>query len=158
MDLNCRTILRWANIALLVLYPLSWYAPLMRAGLLPLFGLTEISVLTGVLSLWDSDKALAVFVILFALVAPLGKTLALCLIQFGYLRRSVLAWVGILGKLAMAEVFLIAIYITVVKGIGLAHIETAWGLYLFTFCSITSLLIGLLESRQTPWPTPRDPA
>ena len=40
-------MLRYANLALLILFPLAWFAPLLRAGVLPLFGLSEISVITG---------------------------------------------------------------------------------------------------------------
>ena len=29
--------LKYANLALLVLFPIAWFAPLLRAGLLPLF-------------------------------------------------------------------------------------------------------------------------
>ncbi|MFB0940589.1 MAG: paraquat-inducible membrane protein A, partial [Paracoccaceae bacterium] len=29
------------NLCLLVLFPCAWFAPLLRAGLLPLFGLSE---------------------------------------------------------------------------------------------------------------------
>ena len=47
------------------------------------------------------------------------------------------------GKLAMADVFLIALYITLTKGIGVGRIEVAWGLYLFTACIFASLWIGL---------------
>ena len=53
------TALRLANLALLVLFPLAWFAPLMRAGMLPLFGLSEISVMSGLQSLWGSDVVLA---------------------------------------------------------------------------------------------------
>jgi len=41
----------------------------------------------------------------------------------------------------MADVFLIAVYIVVAKGVGVGRIETAWGLYLFTFCVAASMLI-----------------
>ena len=37
-----------------------------------------------------------------------------------------------LAKLAMADVFLIALYIVVAKGVGHVTVEVAWGLYLFT--------------------------
>ena len=47
-----------------------------------------------------------------------------------------------MGKLAMADIFLIALYIVLVKGIGLATVEVAWGLYLFTGCVLLSLVIG----------------
>ena len=141
--------LKWINLTLLVLYPLAWAAPLMRAGLLPLFGLNEISVLTGLQALWGTDIVLAVIVTVFALFAPYVKTIGLALIQFGYLSRRVLPTLTFLGKLAMADVFLIAIYVTIVKGIGIGRIETAWGLYLFTVCIFVSLGIGIAETRRT---------
>jgi len=141
------TALKAANLALLVLYPVAWAAPLMRAGFLPLFSLDEISVLSGLQALWSSDIFLALIVTVFALFAPWLKTLGLALIQFGILDRRALAAVNILGKLAMADIFLIAVYITLAKGIGVGRIETAWGLYLFTSCILASLLISLAESR-----------
>jgi|SRR6056297_1548560 len=141
--------LKWINLTLLVLYPLAWAAPLMRAGLLPLFGLNEISVLTGLQALWGTDIVLALIVTVFALFAPYVKTIGLALIQFGYLSRRVLPTLTFLGKLAMADVFLIAIYVTIVKGIGIGRIETAWGLYLFTSCILVSLGIGIAETRRT---------
>lgn len=137
------TLLRIANLALLVLYPISWFAPLMRAGLLPLFGLSEISVMTGLQSLWASDIFLALVVTIFALFAPYIKTIGLALIHFDLLSPKVEKVLEIMGKLAMADVFLIALYITLSKGIGIGRIEIAWGLYLFTFCIIASLLISL---------------
>ena len=136
-------MLRFANLSLLLLFPLSWFAPLMRAGLnLPLFGLSEISVISGLQSLWRSDVVLALVVTVFALFAPYLKTIGLALIHFGLLRRKVLPALDILGKLAMADVFLVALYITLIKGIGLGRIEVAWGLYLFTACILASILIA----------------
>lgn len=133
---------KWINLVLLVLFPISWYAPLMRAGLLPLFGLSEISVITGLQSLWDSDIFLALIVALFALAAPLLKTLALALIHWNMASARLLPVLAVLGKLAMADIFLIALYITLAKGVGVGRLETAWGLYLFTACILTSLWVG----------------
>ncbi len=138
-----------ANLALLVLYPLAWWAPLMRAGLLPLFSLNEISVLTGLQSLWASDIFLALVVTLFALFAPYLKTIGLALLHFGLLKPAALPVLHALGKLAMADVFLIALYITLSKGIGLGRIEVAWGLYLFTGCILASLFISW-KTEQSP--------
>jgi uncharacterized paraquat-inducible protein A len=141
------TTLKWINLSLLILYPVAWTAPLLRAGVLPLFGLSEISVLTGLWSLWETDILLAVIVAVFALIAPYGKTVGLGLVQMGWLDRSALPVLGVLGKLAMADIFLIAIYITVIKGIGIGRVETAWGLYLFTACILASLIVTLVEAR-----------
>ena len=141
-------MLRYANLALLVLFPVSWFAPMLRAGMLPLFGLSEISVLSGLQSLWESDVVLALVVTVFALFAPYVKTLGLALLHFGLLDVRVLPALQILGKLAMADIFLIALYITIAKGIGVGRVETAWGLYLFTFCILASLAISILTGRE----------
>ncbi len=139
-----------ANCALLVLFPLSWSAPLMRAGLLPLFGLSEISILSGLAALWDGREwALAVLVAGFALLAPMLKTLLLLRVLIRGGSARLLGWLQVMGKLAMADIFLIAVYITIAKGIAVGRVETAWGLWLFTFCVLASLTLGLLTPRLT---------
>jgi uncharacterized paraquat-inducible protein A len=86
----------------------------MRAGLLPLFGLSEISIISGLARLFQTDVILALIVLLFALFAPIAKTLGLALIHFDLLDHKTLPALTFLGKLAMADIFLIALYITVV--------------------------------------------
>ncbi|PWE34455.1 paraquat-inducible membrane protein A [Maritimibacter sp. 55A14] len=140
-------MLRLANLSLLVLFPIAWFAPLLRAGFLPLFGLSEISVVTGLQELWRTDIFLALVVTAFALFAPYLKTIGLALVHFGWLDTRATPWLMLLGKLAMADIFLIALYIVVVKGIGLARVETAWGLYLFTGLILVSLAISALGTR-----------
>jgi uncharacterized paraquat-inducible protein A len=137
--------MKWLNLSLVILFPLSWFAPLMRAGLLPIFGLDEISVVTGLQSLWGSDVALALLVTFMAVFAPMLKTLGLALMDFRLLSPRVLPVLNVLGKIAMADVFLIALYIVIVKGIGLATVEVAWGLYLFTACILLSLALSILH-------------
>lgn len=145
-------MLKFANLALLILFPVAWFAPMLRAGVLPLFGLSEISVISGLASLWGTDVFLALVVTFFALFAPYVKTLGLALVHFGLLDMRVLPALTILGKLAMADIFLVSLYITVSKGIGVGRIETAWGLYLFTFCILASLAISILSGRTTHAP------
>lgn len=141
--------LRSLNLALIALFPVSWFAPLLRAGInLPLFGMDEISVVSGLKTLWGTDVVLALLVTFFAIFAPVLKLIGIALVQFGLMRRKVLPMINLLGKLAMADVFLIALYIVVVKGAGIARVETAWGLYLFTFCVLTSLAVGLLTMKR----------
>ena len=142
-------MLKFANLTLLILFPVAWFAPLIRAGIdLPLFGTEEISVISGMQSLWQSDVALALLVTFLAVFAPYMKTIGLALIHFGLMRRRVLPVLEVLGRLAMADVFLIALYILIVKGIGLARVETAWGLYMFTACVLASILFGWLTGKR----------
>jgi uncharacterized paraquat-inducible protein A len=139
--------MRYVNLALLVLFPLSWFAPLMRAALLPLFGMDEISVITGLQSLWGTDAALALLVTFFAVFAPFAKTVGLALIHFDLLKPQVLPVLSWMGKLAMADIFLIALYIVIVKGAGVVTVKTAWGLWLFTGCILASILVSARTAR-----------
>ncbi len=135
-------MLRLANLSLLVLFPVSWFAPLLRAGLLPFFDLEEISVVTGLQALWEKDVVLALLVTFLAIFAPYAKTIGLALLHWNLLSPRTLPALEILGKLAMADVFLIALYIVIARGAGHVTVETAWGLWLFTGCILASLLIG----------------
>jgi paraquat-inducible protein A len=141
------TTLRILNLSLLVLFPIAWFAPLLRAALLPLFGMDEISVMSGLQSLWGSDVFLALIVTTFAIFAPYLKTILLALVHFDLLKAKVLPVIGYLGKLAMADIFLIALYVVVVKGAGRVTVEGGWGLYLFTGCVLASLLISTLSAK-----------
>jgi paraquat-inducible protein A len=134
--------MRYFNLVLLILFPIAWFAPLLRAALLPIFGMDEISVITGLQSLWESDAALALLVTFLAIFAPYAKTIGLALLHWNLLSPKTLPALEILGKLAMADVFLIALYIVIVKGAGYVTIETAWGLYLFTACVLASILVS----------------
>ena len=138
------------NLALLVIFPIAWAAPLLRAGFLPLFGLSEISVLSGLSALWETDVFLAVVVTFLALFAPYVKTIGLALVHFNLGSARLLPALTWLGRLAMADVFLIAVYIVVVKGIGVGRVEVAWGLYLFTVAILVSVGLSFVTKRYFP--------
>jgi paraquat-inducible protein A len=139
--------MRYLNLALLILFPIAWFAPLLRAALLPIFGMDEVSVITGLQSLWESDAALALLVTFLAVFAPYAKTIGLALLHWNLLSPRTLPVLDILGKLAMADVFLIALYIVIVKGAGMVTIEVAWGMYLFTACILASILVAYLTGK-----------
>ncbi|KPP87157.1 MAG: putative paraquat-inducible protein A [Rhodobacteraceae bacterium HLUCCA08] len=147
--------LRILNLALLVLFPIAWFAPLLRAAMLPIFGLNEISIISGLQSLWGTDVFLALVVTAFAIFAPYLKTIGLALVQFRLLDARTLPWLSYLGKLAMADIFLIALYVVVVKGVSRTHVEGAWGLYLFTACVLASIAISIAMARQGGLSDPR---
>ncbi|MCC1493256.1 paraquat-inducible protein A [Cognatishimia sp. F0-27] len=156
------------NIVLTVLFPLSWVAPLLHTGLLEswqmpgwlgggtLFAPDTITVLSGLQKLWATDLFLALVVTVFALVAPMLKCLGMALIQTGLLSRRMLPALGVLAKLAMADIFLIALYVVIAKGIGIGVIIPGWGLYVFTGAVLGSFAVSFLESRQQK--PPRHPA
>jgi len=138
------TALKAANLSLLLLYPVAWIAPLAHAGILPFFRGTELTIFSGIADLWETDVFLAIIVSLFAVVMPYFKTILLALIQFDLVSgRHWRATLEIAGKLSMADVFLLAMYVVVVKGIGVGHVNIAWGLYLFSALVLTSLAITI---------------
>lgn len=134
--------MKYLNLALLILFPVAWFAPLMRAALLPVFGMDEISVITGLQSLWETDAGLALLVTFLAVFAPISKVIGVALVDFGLLLPRVMPVLHVMGKLAMADVFLLAIYIVLAKGAGHVTVETGWGLYLFTGCILASLILS----------------
>jgi paraquat-inducible protein A len=138
---------RAANLLLLLFFPASWAAPLLRAGFLPWFGGEEVSILGGIAELWEADAAPAALVALFAIVIPYGKTCLLAATHLGLVGPRVLPLVEAIGKLSMADVFLVALYIVVVKGVGIGHVSTAWGLWLFTGCVLASIWVGWATRR-----------
>jgi uncharacterized paraquat-inducible protein A len=140
-------LLKAANLALILLFPVSWAAPLLRAGWLPFFDLDEISVLTGLQALWAKDVMLAVIVTFLALFAPMAKSAGLALVQFRLASPRLLPVLEVLGRCAMADIFLVALYIVLAQGALVGRLETAWGLYLFTACILASLVISHLTAR-----------
>lgn len=145
--LGPRAALAAANLALLVVWPIAWMAPLATAGLMPYFGGDTVSVLSGVAVLWENDPSLAILVALFAMVMPVAKTLLLALIHARLLTRRALPLSDILGKLSMADVFLIAFFIIITKGVGIGYVETGWGLWLFTVAVLAQIGIGIASRR-----------
>ena len=144
--------LKFANLSLIFLFPVAWFAPMLKAGIIDKeiwwFGLKEISVISGLQALWATDVIMALLVTFFAIFAPYLKTLGLALIHFHLLDPKVHPALFILGRLAMADIFLIALYILVVKGIGVGTVKTAWGLYLFSACILVSLALSFISEKK----------
>ena len=140
-----RRLLIMAHVALLALYPVAWGAPILTAGLLPWFGQDNISILSGILALLGSDPVLGLLIAVLAIIAPFGKTvlgLASLVLDRDILGASV-AW--LMSRLAMADIFLISLYIVIAKGVGVGHIQTRWGLYVFTLCVLLSMVLSLIK-------------
>ncbi len=140
-----RRLLIMAHVALLALYPVAWGAPILTAGLLPWFGQDNISILSGILALLGSDPILGLLIAVLAIIAPFGKTvlgLASLVLDRDILGASV-AW--LMSRLAMADIFLVSLYIVIAKGVGVGHIQTRWGLYVFTLCVLLSMVLSLIK-------------
>ncbi len=147
-------MLKYLNLSLFILFPVAWFAPMARAGLIKLwfFDLEELSVVSSLGTLWNTDVFLALLVAFFAIVAPMLKTALLAAMHFGLLGSNMLPALAVLGKLAMADVFLVAVYIVLAKGVGVGTVETGWGLYLFTFCVLLSMTITELTKHRLKTP------
>ena len=78
---------------------------------------------------------------LLAIGLPYLKIAAMILRELGHLPAWLEGPLYHAGRLAMADVFLLALYILLVKGVGLGRVETAWGLGLFIFCVLASLAL-----------------
>lgn len=140
-----QTLLKLANLSLLILFPIAWFAPLVKTGFLPFFSLNELSVFTGIQAIIEKDFFLAIVVLVLAIIAPMIKVISTALIQFGLVSAKIKPILIHMGRLAMADVFLIAIYIVVAKGVGVGRLETGWGLYLFTACVLASYAITIFD-------------
>ena len=150
------------NLALVVAFPIAWFAPLIRTGLLPewqmpswlggstLFEPDTITVVSGLQKLWETDVFLAITVTFFALVAPMLKCLGMSLIHFKLLSKATQPAIAVMGKLAMADIFILALYVVIAKGIGLGQIGVAWGLYLFTASVMVSLFVSFVDPHTSP--------
>lgn len=134
------------NAALLVLFPVAWFAPLMTVALTWRFWSdgVQYSILSSLQTIWAEDAALALVVTGLAVLAPLVKVLGLMLVLAGLLSGVALGVLAAVGRLAMADVFLIAVYIVVLRGLEGGSITLHWGLWLFTGCVLGSLLLSLL--------------
>ncbi len=139
-----------ANLALAILFPVAWFAPLMTVNVRLAFwaGGTDLSVISTLQSLWAEDAVLALLLTFAAIVAPTVKVIGTGLILARLLSPRVQGALHAIGKLAMADVFLIAIYIALFKGLDGGTITIGWGLYLFTFCVVASLLISMAAARR----------
>lgn len=138
-------------LALLVLYPWAWVAPVAETGLNQWvdswLGGNEVSIVGTVTALWESDPALAVLVGALAVALPYVKALVMLAVALGWQAVRLALAVEWLGRFAMADVFLLAVYVAVTKGTSLGYLVPVWGLWLFTGCVLVSILLGLLVSR-----------
>ena len=136
-------LLAAANLALIVAFPVAWFAPLLSVQLWRWGGVETVSVITGLQALWADEPELALLVTFFAIVAPTIKVLGLALVHFRQLSPRMLRALFAVGRLAMADVFLIAVWIVAFKGLGIGRVEVLWGLYLFTACIVASLALSV---------------
>lgn len=145
-----RPLLVAASAALLVLFPIAWFAPLMTVKLRFRFWAdgTEFTVVTLLQRLWAEDSRLALLVTFFAIVAPTVKVLGLMLVQMRLASARVEPALFLIGRLAMADVFLVALAVAILRGVEGGTVTVHWGLWLFTACILGSLALSLVTPRR----------
>jgi len=134
-----------ATAALALAFPLAWFAPLMTVKLKYAFWAsgTDVTLVSTLQSLWAQDPALALVLSFLTLVAPTLKVLGSGLILTGLLSPRSEGALWAIGRLAMADVFLIVVYIALFKGIDGGTVVLRWGLWLFTCAVLGSLGLSL---------------
>lgn len=135
--------------ALAVLFPVAWFAPLMTVKVKLAFwaGGTDLSMISTLQSVWTEDAALGLVLTFAAIVAPTVKVLGTGLMLLRLLSPRVGGVLYHIGRFAMADVFLIAVYVALFKGMDGGTITTGWGLWLFTGCVLASLALSLAAER-----------
>jgi paraquat-inducible protein A len=121
--------------------------PLMKVEKM-VFWKNEYSVIAGVHGLWEQGQyALAIILFFFSVVFPIFKLAVLGFVWFIRLaevkRKTVLHWLGILGKWSMLDVFVVAILIVLVKLGPLAKVEPQRGLYWFAAAILVSMITSM---------------
>ena len=118
----------------LALVPVTWWLPLFVARV-PFLWRQEVSIASGLGELWRLDRLLCLAVFLFSVLAPAVKGAALVWVWYRVPDQPapapLLDRLALLGKLAMTEMFLLAVIIVGLKGVGIGTVETSWGLHVF---------------------------
>jgi paraquat-inducible protein A len=117
----------------LALVPVTWWLPLFTARV-PFLWRQEVSIATGLVELWRLDLVLCAAVFFFSVLAPLAKGAALVWVWYRVaVERAgrLLDRLSLLGKLSMTEMFLLAVVIVGLKGVGIGTVEVSWGLHAF---------------------------
>ena len=117
----------------LALVPVTWWLPLFVARV-PFLWRQDVSIASGLGELWRLDRLLCLAVFLFSVLAPAVKGAALVWVWYRVpisRARPLLDRLSLLSKLAMTEMFLLAVIIVGLKGVGIGTVETSWGLHVF---------------------------
>lgn len=117
------------------------------------------SIWGGIEILWeDGNTILAPTVFLFSMIFPVGKLLCLALVLSPWTdrfdRRRMLAWLHLLGKWSMLDVFIVGVFVAAVQ-LGVAHADSRWGIHVFALAIVMSMGCTWLVTRlEEPVPEP----
>lgn len=137
------------SVLVLIGFPIAWFAPLfsLKVNLRFWADATEFSVISTLQILWNDDPFIALLVSFLALFAPVFKLFGIIFIETGLLSDRLKPALEIMGKLAMADVFLIALAIAMIKGLDGGTLNVLWGFWVFSGLILTSVMIGFIPKR-----------
>lgn len=138
-----------ANAATVLILPVTWFLPLLKSSAF-LFIKSQISIVSGATELYESDFFLFLVIVVFAMMMPLVKSMLYVWIWFGNIsEHKGMLWLGgAAAKLSMTDVFLLALAIIGIKGLGVGSIEVLSGLYVFAAVVIGSTAISIYTDVQ----------
>ena len=110
------------------------------------------TILTGIQSLYDDKQYFLTFVVFFfSVIFPIVKLTALYTIWFFPMkaewRQRILAWLAILGKWSMLDVFVVAVIIVAAKLGVLASAEPEIGIYYFGASVLLAMVTTAFQER-----------
>ncbi len=113
---------------------------------------SSYSAWRGVLELWQQgDQVLAVVLLVFCIIFPMVKLIALARIWFVAMpdaeRKTLLHWLEVLGRWSMLDVFVVAILIVLVKLGPLTQVEPRAGVYVFAGAILLSMVLTMAIDR-----------
>jgi paraquat-inducible protein A len=141
-------------LSALVLYTPAILLPMMR--LESLGHATEASIVTGVAQLFaHGDVFVGLVILIFSLILPPLKLLALLLVSSGLLypagRARLYSWVELLGRWGMLDVLVVAVLVAFLKLGDTVRITPGPGLFLFAACVLVSLLASACLHPPSLW-------
>ena len=130
--------------ASLILLILGLFLPAIHLRELVVFQST-FSVITGIINLFhEGHIVLGIVIVLFSVIFPIGKLIALSLIWFQNVsaekKALYIKWLEILGKWSMLDVFCVAVTVVITQISHLAKAEARIGIYFFGASIILTMI------------------
>jgi hypothetical protein len=111
----------------------------------------SLKLLTTIRTLYeDGDVGLAIVIIAFTLIFPVGKYLALLFVMLSRSSRNrnrVLLWIKNLGQWSMGDVFVVAFLVVIIRvnnSIAQIQVEVLPGLWVFAASVLLSMIVSAL--------------
>jgi paraquat-inducible protein A len=137
-------------VILAVSFPFVLFLPLLTTRI-SLISYHEIFLAQVAYDLFFKDKFLFVIVFVFGFVIPTLKMILSVVCWYSsetWLGRYLSPKIDILSKLSMLDIMLLAVFIIVFKGVGIAVVQVRYGLYVYTGLVVASLIVNVLVTHR----------